>query len=264
MAGSGNYAGFLPEVAARFGPKPAVIAADGTLTYADLDRETNRLAVALAASGIRPGDRVGLMLGNAARFPLAFFAVLKAGAAAVPLDVTFKAREVSALLDQLDAAALMVEAPSAREGTAAAAHARGPCRLLSLGLAGRTESAWAAPLEGLAPAATSSVTAHPVAADATALICYTSGSTGRPKGAEITHGNLWAANRSWQGEVLLLTPHDLVVTPLPLAHSYGLNGSLNTPLMAGATVVRSTAGGAGGCLGCKSDRGVKIDGRRRL
>ena len=98
-AGSGNYAAFLPEVAARFGSKPAVIAVDRTLTYADLERETTRLAAALAAAGIRPRDRVGMMLGNAARFPLAFFAVLKAGAAAVPLDVTFKAREASALLD---------------------------------------------------------------------------------------------------------------------------------------------------------------------
>ena len=135
--GSGNYAAFLPEVAASFGDKPAVIAADRTLTYADLERETTRLAATLAAGGIRPGDRVGLMLGNAARFPLAFFAVLKAGAAAVPLDVTFKAREAAGLLDQLEAAALIVEAASAREGAAAAAHCRAACRLLSLGLAGQ-------------------------------------------------------------------------------------------------------------------------------
>ncbi len=233
----GNYSAFLPEVAARFGSKPAVIAADRTLTYADLERETMRLAAGLAAAGVRAGDRVGLMLGNTARFPLAFFAILKAGAAAVPLDVTFKAREASALLDQLEAAALIVEGPSVREGAAAAAHSRGPCRLLSLGLAGHAEAAWAAPLERLAPAAPPPAAPHPVGEDDTALVCYTSGSTGRPKGAEITHGNLWAANRSWLEEVLLLTPGDIAVTPLPLAHSYGLNGSLNTPLMAGATVV---------------------------
>ena len=224
-------------MAGRFGPKPAVIAADRTLTYADLERETNRLAAGLAAAGIRPGDRVGLMLGNTARFSLGFFAILKAGAAAVPLDVTAKAREVSILVNQLGAAALVVEAPSAREGAAAASHCRGPCRLLSLGLAGQPEAAWVASLEGLAPATPTATTPHPVGDEATALICYTSGSTGRPKGAEITHGSLWAANRSWLEEVLLLTPDDVIVTPLPLPHSYGLNGSLNAPLMAGATVV---------------------------
>ena len=233
----GNFAAFLPEVAARFAQKPAVIAADRTLTYEGLERETNRLAAGLAAAGVRPGQRVATMLGNSAKFPLAYFAILKAGAAAVPFDVTFKAREAAGLLDQLKAAALIVEAASAREGAAAAAHARRACRLLSLGLAGLPEAAWAAPLEGLAPAAAPPAAPHPVGAGETAVICYTSGSTGRPKGAEITHGNLWAANRSWLEEVLLLTPDDVAVTPLPLAHSYGLNGGLSAPLMAGATVV---------------------------
>lgn len=237
MAGSGNFAAFLPEVAGRFAHKPAVIAADCTLTYDGLERETNRLAAGLAAAGVQPGERVGLMLGNSAKFPLAFFALLKAGAVAVPLDVTFKARESAAVLDQLQAAALIVEAASAREGAAAAVHARKSCRLLSLGLVGLPEAAWAAPLEGLAPAAAPPAAPHPAGADETALICHTSGSTGRPKGIEITHGNLWAANRSWLEEVLLLTANDVAVTPLPLAHSYGLNGSLCTPLMAGATVV---------------------------
>jgi long-chain acyl-CoA synthetase len=237
VSGSGNFAAFLPEVAARFGAKAAVIAVDRTLTYAELEAECNRLAAALRAAGIGHGDRVATMLGNSAKLPLAFFAILKVGAAAAPFDVTFKAREAAGLLDQLEAAALIVEAASAREGAAAAAHARRPCRLLSLGLAGLPEAAWAAPLEGLAPAAALPAAPQPLGAEETALVCYTSGSTGRPKGAEITHGNLWAANRSWLEEVLLLTPDDVAVTPLPLAHSYGLNGSLSAPLMAGATVV---------------------------
>ncbi len=234
---SGNYAGFLTGVAARFVSKPAVIAADGTLSFAELEAGSCRLAAALGIAGIGPGHRVGLMLGNTARFPLAFFAVLKAGATAVPMDLTTKAREASALMEQLEASALIVQADSAREGAAAAAHCRRPFRLLSLGMPDRPEAAWAAPLEILAPEEAPPGLPHPVRLDDTALICYTSGSTGRPKGAEITHASLWAANRSWLQEVLLLTPDDLVVTPLPLAHSYGLNGSLNTPLMAGVTVV---------------------------
>jgi long-chain acyl-CoA synthetase len=214
-----------------------VIAADGTLTFAELDAESTRLAAALATAGIRPGHRVGMMLGNTARFPLAFFAILEAGAAAVPMDLTTKAREASALMDQLEASALIVQADSAREGAAAAAHCRRPFRLLSLGMQDRPEAAWAAPLEMLVPRGAPPRPPHPVRLEDTALICYTSGSTGRAKGAEITHGNLWAANRSWLEEVLLLTPEDLVVTPLPLAHSYGLNGALNAPLMAGVTAV---------------------------
>jgi len=72
---------------------------------------------------------------------------------------------------------------------------------------------------------------------APALILYTSGSTGRPKGAVLSHAALRAANESWAGPVMRLTPDDVVLAALPLAHSFGLNGALLAPLLAGATVV---------------------------
>lgn len=71
---------------------------------------------------------------------------------------------------------------------------------------------------------------------APALILYTSGSTGRPKGAVLSHAALTAANESWAGPVMRLTPQDVVLAVLPLAHSFGLNGALLAPLLAGATV----------------------------
>ena len=69
-----------------------------------------------------------------------------------------------------------------------------------------------------------------------ALVLYTSGSTGRPKGAVLSHAALLAANRSWVDDVMTLTARDVVLAALPLAHSYGLNGALLAPLLAGATV----------------------------
>ena len=71
---------------------------------------------------------------------------------------------------------------------------------------------------------------------APALILYTSGSTGRPKGAVLSHAALRGANESWAGPVMRLTPRDVVLAALPLAHSFGLNGALLAPLIAGATV----------------------------
>src|SRR5262245_9012449 len=70
-----------------------------------------------------------------------------------------------------------------------------------------------------------------------ALILYTSGSTGRPKGSVFSHGALIAANRSWAGPVMALTLDDVVLGVLPFAHSFGLNGALLAPMLAGACVV---------------------------
>ena len=69
-----------------------------------------------------------------------------------------------------------------------------------------------------------------------ALVLYTSGSTGRPKGAMLSHDAVVTAVRSWAEPVMGLTPSDVVLAALPLSHSYGLNGALLAPLLAGAGV----------------------------
>jgi long-chain acyl-CoA synthetase len=74
-------------------------------------------------------------------------------------------------------------------------------------------------------------------ASAPSLILYTSGSTGRPKGAVFSHDALTFANHSWAEPVMGLTPDDVVLVVVPLAHSLGLNGGLLAPLLTGATVV---------------------------
>ncbi len=75
-----------------------------------------------------------------------------------------------------------------------------------------------------------------VTVDAPAVILYTSGSTGRPKGAVLSHEALTFANRSWAGPVMALTIDDVVLAVLPFPHSYGINGALFAPLLAGCTL----------------------------
>jgi long-chain acyl-CoA synthetase len=75
-----------------------------------------------------------------------------------------------------------------------------------------------------------------VACDAPALILYTSGSTGEPKGSLLSHRALRLANESWAEPVMALGPADTVLAVLPLAHSFGLNGALLAPLLAGSSV----------------------------
>lgn len=73
---------------------------------------------------------------------------------------------------------------------------------------------------------------------APALIGYSSGSTGQPKGAVFTHTALTFADRSW-AHMMAVTPDDVVLSVLPLPHSFGLHGSLLAPLLTGASVVLS-------------------------
>jgi long-chain acyl-CoA synthetase len=74
------------------------------------------------------------------------------------------------------------------------------------------------------------------AGGAPALVLYTSGSTGRPKGALLSHVAVEFAQRSWAGPVMGLTDDDVVLAALPLSHSFGLNGALLAPLLAGAAI----------------------------
>ena len=71
---------------------------------------------------------------------------------------------------------------------------------------------------------------------APALIGYSSGSTGRPKGAVFSHAALTFADRSW-ADMMAVTADDVVLSVLPLPHSFGLHGSLLAPLLMGARVV---------------------------
>ena len=71
---------------------------------------------------------------------------------------------------------------------------------------------------------------------APALIGYSSGSTGRPKGAVFSHAALTFADRSW-ADMMAVTADDVVLSVLPLPHSFGLHGSLLAPLLMGARVL---------------------------
>ena len=95
-------------------------------------------------------------------------------------------------------------------------------------------------------------------AEAPALVLYTSGSTGRPKGAVLSHGALAAGNAAWRGPVMALTPEDRVLAVLPLSHSYGINGALLAPLLAGATVVLMERFTPDGVVGTVREHAVTV------
>jgi long-chain acyl-CoA synthetase len=195
-----NFAALLDASALRRPDAAALVWDGGALTWRELELRVGGVARRLSSQGVRAGDTVALLLPNGWRFAAALWGVLKLGATVAPLNPLLSPIERDRILAHLEPALIVdgVREEEVREEKAV------------------TDSA-----DGTAPA----------------LILYTSGSTGRPKGAVLSHAALRGANESWAGPVMRLTPHDVVLAALPLAHSFGLNGALLAPLLAGATVV---------------------------
>ena len=178
-----NLGTLLTDSATQHAERIAIKLDDVALPYAVVEEASARVAGMLAAKGIGPGDRVGIMLPNLPYFAFAFHGVLRLGAEVVPMNPLLKEREVAFHLGDSGRQAAARLAPVRRGGASRARRRPGAeCLLVERGPFEETMGA-----------------AEPVRevldrddAD-TAVLLYTSGTTGTPKGAELTHGNLRAA-----------------------------------------------------------------------
>ncbi len=214
----------LTRSAAAHPDQVAIRADEYELTYAGLDDATARVATALREKGLEVGDRVAVMLPNVPAFAVLYFAILRAGGVAVPMNPLLKAREVEFYLTDSGARLIFVASPSVDEVTKGAEPAGAEVVVVS--------SDAAELIEGHDPL----TEVVDRADDDTAVILYTSGTTGRPKGAELTHHNL-ARNAAVTAETLVqLGPDDVVMGCLPLFHVFGQTCGLNAAIATGATL----------------------------
>ncbi|WP_327139793.1 long-chain-fatty-acid--CoA ligase [Nocardia sp. NBC_01327] len=220
-----NLALNLTAAALRWPDRIATRVDQHTLTYAELDAAAGRTATFLAAAGIGPGDRVGLMLPNTAAVPVTYYGILRLGAIVVPMNPLMHAREVEFYLTNTGARALFGTPAFADAAISACAATGAQCWIVDdaeLDSITADFSPYGPPAER--------------ADSDTAVILHTSGTTGRPKGAELTHGSL-GNNQDLTARTLLhLTPDDVVLGCLPLFHVFGMTCGMNAALAAGATL----------------------------
>ncbi len=219
-----NLADLLTARASDRPHKVAVKRDERELTYADLDAATARVAGLLHAKGVRPGDRVGVMLPNVEYFPMASFGALRAGAAIVPMNVLLKEREVAYYLRDSGAKVLVAWHAFADAAHAGADQTGADCVLVEPGT-------FEAMLERSEPL---SEVAEREPHD-TAVILYTSGTTGTPKGAELTHDNL-LRNVAVSVDVFGIDERAVTLGALPLFHAFGQTCALNATIAAGGTL----------------------------
>ena len=202
-----------------------------SVTYSQLARRTAAIAANLTKMGVREGDKVALFLPNGVNWIEACFACLRAGAVVVPISHDAAEGEISYRLE--DASCRMVFTSAARK------------YLVAKLSANRSESAIIVIAdEGAEPA---DVTIELLASDASgdppdpsnidraSFILYTSGTTGRAKGVLLSvRGMLWIAAACW-APICGLSEQDILLSPLPLFHSYALNLSVLGVLATGAS-----------------------------
>lgn len=217
-------------LAASAGARPghiALVTPERSVTYGELHDHVLRLAAALSARGLTPGDRVVLWGENGWQWVVAYYAVLEAGAVVTPINLVSSRDEVRFAASNCAASMAIIS------------HSRS--ELLPDGLDlptlvyGSHDADDDGILEAILSHACSSQRSRVSGDDDLAMICYTSGTMGRPKGAMLTHRNV-ATNAVMLAHMHGRGPDDIIVSALPLPHVYG-NAVLNSALMVGATVV---------------------------
>jgi len=199
--------------------KEALVLGTERLTFGDLAQRVERVAQALTARGVTPGERVAIFLDKTVDAVAAFYAIWRAGAVAVPIHDALKSAQVKHILDDSGSVVVLSDDKMVSRldpGTF------GSATLFDL------KTVWASPADAAVPEVLAG-------GREPAVILYTSGSTGRPKGILIAHDNLVAGARI-VAKYLQITDADRILSVLPFSFDYGLN-QLLTSVRQGATLV---------------------------
>ena len=249
------------EAAADWMPKrTATIFYGSKLNYQQLEARTNQFARALHGLGIRPGDRVMIVLPNMPQLIIAYYAVLKIGGVVVMPNPDVDAPGILYQIQQTSARALVTLTEFG--GLAKALKDQAPIELILTDirqavsarvyrqLMGRWEAAGvqrgSSPGDGyqglLMDQLMMDASPDPIEMDVQpedlAAILYTSGTTDQPKGVRLTHTNLVAnalQTRHWIPDLEM--GNETFLSVIPLTHSYGMTSAMNIPIAMGATIV---------------------------
>ncbi|MFJ8165200.1 type I polyketide synthase [Streptomyces sp. NPDC096136] len=228
----------LLENAARFPDKTAFEDDRRSVTHADLEARTRRLAGHLAGLGVEPGDRVALCLGNTVSMIEGYLATVRAAGVGVPLNPGSSLAELEYLLADSGARVVVTDPAQAHRLRGSAALGPGTTLLVTGGVPvgeGAAGDPSSHSYDELALREPAVPARDDLGLDDVAWMFYTSGTTGRPKGVLSTQRNcLWSVASSYV-PVPGLTDRDRVLWPLPLFHSLSHIACLLSVTAVGAT-----------------------------
>lgn len=224
----------LWESAQRFPEKTAVVFQGQRISFRELDGLANCFANALAALGVKKGDRVALYMTNRPEYVISIYSIARLGAIFTPMNPTYKEGEIEHHLNDAEVSVLVVQ-ESLYPLVKAIRHQM--ASLKAIVIVGQRAEDGTHLFRDLVRQASPK---HPAplqltwAEDVVALP-YSSGTTGLPKGVMLTHQNLVANNIQFMSSGRL-TEHDTLLIFLPFYHIYGIM-LVSGGLYAGATLV---------------------------
>lgn len=223
----------IEEYAARLPHKVMLIHRDIRATYGEINAWANGMSRRLAAEGVAPGDRVVLFLENGLEFVVGWFAVLKAGAAAVPVCCEQAPHVLARMVRKLEPKGI-VTSPRQQRVLDQAGVLLSPTVVIGLEAAASRQERCVPWSEVFADREYRN-SDSPVAEDALAAIIHTSGSTGDPKGVMLSHRNI-VSNANSIIDYLHLTESDIQMVVLPFYYVMGMS-LLTTHCAVGGTLV---------------------------
>jgi HIP---CoA ligase len=228
----------LERAARDFGDAEAVVDHSDRWTFAQLHDESLRVARALAASGVRPGDRVALWSPNSARWIAASFGVYAAGAVLVPVNTRFKGMEAAHVLGRAGASVLLASTDAVGTNLLGLLEATDlPALREAVVIEGPAHAGAVSWDDFVARGAADGDRPLPVVGpDDLADIIFTSGTTGAPKGATLGHGPSVRTYEAWS-DAVGLRRGDRYLCVYPFFHTAGLKSAVLACVLRGATVL---------------------------
>ncbi len=250
----------LEESARKYPDATATIFLNGKMSYAKLNELVDRFAAGLQQMGVKKGDRVAIYLANCPQFVIGYYGALRAGAIVVSFNPLYAAPEVEHQLKDSGAETILVMSrfyPIVKK-----VRANTPLKrvivtnikeyfppvikmLFTLAkekhegdrqdISGEPNTYWLQDVLNEAPAKPTPVEITP---DDTACLLYTGGTTGVPKGAELSNLNAMSnavACRHWITDIQ--EAKEVVLTAIPLYHSYGMTTCMNLSVYCAATML---------------------------